>query len=161
MLYRSKLDSGAHDERFTQVAFVRMVGVNCDHKWMNKNDIHIALVEKPNEVGDNTKRLTAEISPHFRPIIWERFDTDDRTAPHVVDITDINDNKPLKGKPGIKELFGKTVRIHGHLYFADVHRPCFHTPCRRLSTWEVHPVYWIDVEENKEWVPFHEWASKR
>ncbi len=136
--------------------------VNCDSDRMNRNDIHIELVEKEHDIDDNSKRLTAEISPHFRPLIWERFDTNDKTAPNVVDVTDINNNKRLTGKPGIKELRGKTVRIYGHLYFDDVHRPCFEgPPCKRLSTWEVHPVYWIDVEENKEWVPFHEWASRR
>jgi hypothetical protein len=134
--------------------------VNCKQKWMNRNDIHIELVEKfPQDVADDKKRVTAEISPHFRPIVWERFDTNDKTAPEVVDVTDINGNKPLAGKPGIKELIGQKVRIYGHLYFDDVHKPCKKS-CR-LSTWEIHPVYWIDVEENKVWIPFHEWAARR
>src|SRR6185503_18630762 len=108
------------------------------------------------------RRLTAEMSPHYRPLIWERFDTDPRTASHVDnEIRDIAGVHRLQGKPGIKELVGQRVRIYGHLFFDDVHRPCRCTPCNRLSTWEVHPVYGIDVEENGQWVPFHEWAAKR
>jgi hypothetical protein len=133
--------------------------VNCDSNRMNRSDIHIELVEQIGDIGNSRKRLTAEISPHYRPIVWERFDTHSLTSPHVVDITDINGAKPLRGQPGIKELIGQRVRIHGHLYFDDVHRPCFKS-CR-LSTWEIHPVYSIDVRDRGKWVTFHEWASSR
>ena len=138
--------------------------VNCNDSAMNKNDIHIELAESPADIDSTHKRLTAEISPHFRPMSWERFDTDPRTAPHVADIPDINGAKRLTGKPGITDLKGRKVRIYGHLYFDDVHRPCEIVGCAapsRRATWEIHPVYSIDIEENGEWVPFREWAARR
>jgi len=89
--------------------------------------------------------VTAEIIPHHRPPAWE-----------------VNFLDRLKARP---------VRVTGHLFYDSVHRPCVGTKRAsppRISLWEIHPVYAIDVCSNKtiggcagndesKWVPLHEW----
>lgn len=118
--------------------------VNCDLPDEENNDIHISLGPSPNTVPCDS--ITAEISPHFRPESWNDFD---------------------------QYVFYHPVRLTGHLFFDASHRPCRPgSPARprRISSWEIHPVYAIDVCKNStlggcpanddsQWTPFHVWVT--
>src|SRR5438132_1396222 len=56
-------------------------GVNCNNSIFDWNDIHIALGQTSS--AEECSSVTAEIIPHFRPAVWDRFDTNACTAPHV------------------------------------------------------------------------------
>lgn len=97
------------------------------------NDIHIAvgltqLTATPPPISARCQSITAEISPHFRPAVWEK----------VVSLT-------------YKKVFETNpVRITGTLLFDAEHVPCINGSIRqgnpvRISVWEIHPVYAIDV----------------
>src|SRR5206468_1057128 len=119
--------------------------VNCHKKRKADNDVHIALEEAPG--ADLCERIIAEISPHFRPASWAR---------HVV--------QSLRRHP---------VRLTGQLFFDAGHKPCSPSQRRfpaRISVWEIHPVYGIDVckkrslsrcraDQNSKWIPLHEWLQ--
>ncbi len=125
-------------------------GVNCNNSLFDWNDIHIALGETA--TAEECSSVTAEIIPHFRPPLWDRFDTDACTSPHV--------NNPLP-------VGGERVRISGQLFFDGSHSP---GPCTgahgpnsfpRRSVWEIHPVYAIeifDTSQNK-FVTLETWAQ--
>jgi hypothetical protein len=98
--------------------------------------------------------ITAEISPHFRPAVWDKFDS----APY-------------------RPVFQKyPVRITGTLLFDAAHRPCTNSiPSAgnpvRISVWEIHPVYAIDVcryttlarckaGDQSAWIPFDQYQIK-
>src|SRR6266446_2343791 len=85
-------------------------GVNCKNSLLEWNDIHVALTETAG--AEECSSVTAEIIPHFRPALWERFDSNACTSPHVTN--------PLP----IKNL---RVRITGQLFFDGSHTP---GPCR-------------------------------
>jgi hypothetical protein len=81
-----------------------------------------------------------EISPHFRPAQWER----DR----------------------LRETRAHPVRITGQLFFDAAHT----VSPKRISLWEIHPVYGIDVCINgtiascpagneSKWMPLHQWVN--
>ncbi|HEY0101453.1 MAG TPA: hypothetical protein VGB76_21185 [Pyrinomonadaceae bacterium] len=110
--------------------------VNCKIPGNESNDIHISLRTVPGAQAAAPKgkpdlrcnSITAEISPHFRPAVWDKFDS----APY-------------------RAVFQKyPVRITGTLLFDAAHRPCENgipsagNPVR-ISVWEIHPVYAIDV----------------
>ncbi len=126
-------------------------GVNCKNSLFDWNDIHVALGETAG--AEECSSVTAEISPHFRPAVWDRFDSNACTSPHVTN--------PLPIK-------GLRVRITGQLFFDGSHTP---GPCQgahgvnsfpRRSVWEVHPAYGIevfDVSKNK-FVTLEEWAQR-
>ncbi len=109
--------------------------VNCKRPDNASNDIHIVLVEDStvaasptpaNECGSST----AEISPHFRPDLWN---------PDML----LEKDKSLF--PGAqKHLF----RFTGQLFFDASHAPCVNgtgpNP-RRFTIWEIHPVYDVEV----------------
>ena len=115
--------------------------VNCKHKGVAWNDIHVALGKTPHD--ELCESVTAEVSPHFRPDGW--------TA------------------SALEHFDGYPYRITGHLFFDASHTPCKNgkgSP-RRKSNWEIHPVYAIDVCVNKslascdvrddsKWQPLHE-----
>jgi hypothetical protein len=122
--------------------------VNCKMLGKINNDIHVTLAGTP--TANPCSGIVAEIIPHFRPLAWE-------------DITTMNHAHP--------------VRIVGQLFF-----DASHTPCRsgkaasppRISIWEIHPVYSIDVckettpsqcqgNDPASWVPLEQVApsSKR
>jgi len=119
--------------------------VNCKKGGKESNDIHIELGKTVND--DPCTSVTAEISPHFRPSSWDEFDSYD-----------------FKGRP---------VKMTGQLFFDSSHSPCRpgkHASPARISIWEIHPVYSIEVCTNKTlasckagnksvWVPFNEWLS--
>ena len=124
-------------------------GVNCKNSLLEWNDIHIALGQtaKVKECAS----VTAEIIPHFRPPVWDRFDCDPCTSPHVT--------KPLPVK-------GLRVRITGQLFFDGSHLPSSCTkpagggnPLRR-SVWEIHPVYKIEVFDGGAFIPLEDRAAK-
>ncbi|HYR77755.1 MAG TPA: hypothetical protein VEM96_18200 [Pyrinomonadaceae bacterium] len=125
-------------------------GVNCKNSLLEWNDIHVALTETPG--ADECSSVTAEIIPHFRPALWERFDSNACTSPHVTN--------PLP----IKNL---RVRITGQLFFDGSHTAgaCGVAPgvnsFQRRSVWEVHPVYAIEVFDTakNKFVTLEEWAQ--
>jgi uncharacterized protein YgiM (DUF1202 family) len=125
-------------------------GVNCKNSLFEWNDIHIALGETAS--AEECSSVTAEIIPHFRPALWDRFDSNACTSPHVANAL------PVKGL---------RVRITGQLFFDGSHSP---GPCHgvkgpnsfpRRAVWEIHPVYAIeafDTAKNK-FVTLEEWAQ--
>lgn len=126
--------------------------VNCKNSLLEWNDIHIALGESAS--AEECSSVTAEIIPHFRPAVWDRFDVNACTAPHVTN--------PLPVK-------GLRVRITGQLFFDGSHKP---SPCDaqpvggnplRRSVWEIHPVYVIEVFDTakQQFVALDEWAKGR
>jgi hypothetical protein len=127
--------------------------VNCHDLTVDGNDIHIALVESAALVeqfkrGDRRvecSSVTAEIIPHFRPELWNRFDSHPRTAPAV------------HGLP----VEGLHVRITGQLFFDASHNPANCAAPRRRSSWEIHPVYAIEVKDGAGFISFVEWANRQ
>jgi hypothetical protein len=119
--------------------------VNCKVKGKAHNDIHVSLVENSAET-EECASVTAEISPHFRPSAWE-----------PENLTDL----------------GRPVRLSGHLFFDGSHVPCRGSKRAsppRISVWEIHPVYAIDVcakgslgackvTDESLWTPLHVWAG--
>jgi hypothetical protein len=96
--------------------------VNCNIAGNSTNDIHIVLLEHPGD--DECTSTTAEMSPHFRPAGW---------TPDAINAAQ-----------------GHPVRIRGHLFYDGSHTPCTGTSRpnpKRVSLWEIHPVYSLDVCE--------------
>jgi len=95
--------------------------VNCKQGDKESNDIHIVLGENSNK-DDPCTSTTAEISPHFRPDIWNP-DTLNQNNVHM-------------------------FRFTGQLFFDASHVPCSGgtgpNP-KRSSLWEIHPVYAVDI----------------
>jgi hypothetical protein len=120
-------------------------GVNCNNDDVEWNDIHIVLLDSG---SDECQSVTAEIIPHFRPEVWDRFDSNPKTSPSV------------NGLP----VAGIKVRLTGQLFFDGSHAPCGNPfrkgtdPARRAS-WEIHPVYKIEVFDGGKFISFEEWAS--
>ncbi len=118
--------------------------VNCNVGKQVNNDIHTA-VGAESEL-DECESITIEMTPHLRPSAWT---------------------------PDNLNRIRRPVRVSGQLMFDASHGPCRGSkrasPARR-STWEIHPVYALDVcrartlaqcdaiDESK-WVPFHEWIG--
>lgn len=121
--------------------------VNCNYLGCAYNDIHIEMNTKKAD-SSHCDRISAEIIPHYRPASWERFDSEDYTS-------------YLRNHP---------VRITGHLFYDGSHRPCKNGQSQndmsRFSSWEIHPVYAIEVCRGTEistcnqnsslWFPFTE-----
>lgn len=119
--------------------------VNCNNRAKDFNDIHIELVMSKAE-DDPCNSVTAEMSPHFRPQAWDEL-------------------------PGLE--LGRPVRITGPLFFDSSHQPCRgdkRPNPKRISVWEIHPVYQLEVCRNKSmakckvginsrWVPLDEWLE--
>jgi len=118
--------------------------VNCKLHGKENNDIHIMLGPSSSTTACST--VTAEMSPHFRPAAWDQ-------------IAEINLRNP--------------VRITGQLFFDASHRPCKNgrgpNP-QRISIWEIHPVYMIDVcsgttlagcsaSDESVWTPLDQWLA--
>jgi hypothetical protein len=123
--------------------------VNCKMTEADDNDIHIELTMDPVNETDPCDGVTAEMSPHFRPAEWSK-------------LTDV-------------DKLDHPVRITGPLFFDDSHSPC-HGDVRpnpkRISVWEIHPVYQFDVckaktkdlkacdvKDNSVWIPLDQWFS--
>jgi hypothetical protein len=107
-------------------------GVNCKETDEKNNDIHIELAKKKNETN-KCKRVSAEISPHFRPDDWN-----------------VDKLKAVK-KAMLK------IRITGQLFFDASHTACVDNPSgSRASSWEIHPAYRIEVFVNNQWKDLNE-----
>lgn len=121
--------------------------VNCNIPGNSTNDIHIVLVQDPND--DPCDSTTAEMIPHFRPVAW----------------TDTNVDS-VKDHP---------VRVRGPLFYDDAHKPCSGTSRpspNRISVWEIHPVYSLDVcrqndltqcensTNSDDWVSLEDWLKE-
>jgi hypothetical protein len=95
--------------------------VNCKLTDKEGNDIHIVLGENSNK-DDPCSSVTAEMSPHFRPDIWNP----DALNQH-------NDHM---------------YRFTGQLFFDASHVPCVNgagpNP-KRSALWEIHPVYRVEI----------------
>ncbi len=115
--------------------------VNCKQPDKESNDIHIVLADNSKEV-DECNSVTAEMSPHFRPDVWDPTNLNQKNA-HL-------------------------YRFTGQLFFDGSHRPCSGgkgSP-KRSSLWEVHPVYALDicidpgnnckVDSDENWISFAE-----
>jgi hypothetical protein len=120
--------------------------VNCNKGGDANNDIHIELVDSPNE-DDACKSVTAEMSPHLRPESW-------------TELPSLTIKRP--------------VRLTGPLFFDGSHRPCRgdkRPSPNRISVWEIHPVYQFEIcknksldackaEDNSVWVALDQWNSR-
>jgi hypothetical protein len=115
-------------------------------------DMHLVVISSSDrENTPECKSVTVEISPHFRPEKWDA-DTILRANDH-----------PL--------------RFTGQLMYDAAHRPCSGSPATpgsqapsRVSSWEIHPVYAIDVctkkslksckaDNNSVWTPLDQWQG--
>lgn len=122
--------------------------VNCNETGQANNDIHIYLSMTPEE-DDKCESLNAEITPHFRPEVWEE----------VV---------------GLKISPQRPMRVTGQLMLDAAHRPCANGKRAnpgRFTSWEIHPVYNMEVCKNKskascrisndaDWIAFDEWLGE-
>jgi hypothetical protein len=125
---------------------------NCDQTAKDMVDMHLVLISSSDrENALECKSVTAEISPHVRPDQWNA-DT----------LLSANDH-PL--------------RFAGQLMYDAAHRPCSGSPPTRasgaparVSSWEIHPVYAIDVCKKKSlksckadndsvWTPLDQWQG--
>jgi hypothetical protein len=123
-------------------------GVNCRHLGAAINDIHIDIGSSPTTKACDG--IVVEMIPHFRPAVW----------------TPANLHK-LRSRP---------VRVTGHLFLDSRHNlsTCSNPSTRgdppRISLWEVHPVYAVDVCKSADlsecaisndgrWVPFDRWLA--
>jgi len=126
---RSVLESHGEGTYVEYVAFIQDAhysdvssgeAVNCNIPGDSTNDIHIVLVQSPND--DPCLSTTAEMIPHFRPEGW--------TADNVDSVRE------------------HPVRVRGTLFYDDAHKPCSGSSRpspNRISVWEIHPVYSLDV----------------
>ena len=97
--------------------------VNCKRGGRDQNDVHVHLAQTPSLAAANfCKAVVAEIIPHLRP--------DDLNA------------------EALMLTAGTPVRVTGHLFYdgnhpvkCDLQKPAN----SRSSTWEIHPVYSVDV----------------
>lgn len=111
--------------------------VNCNKPGCEDNDIHMELTERSvarSRNIDPCTTITAEIIPHLRPASWDHFD-----SPEYINF--------FRTHP---------VRLSGQLFFDASHTPCRNVGTRRqvraspprITVWEIHPVYSIDVCRN-------------
>lgn len=114
--------------------------VNCRMKGRLNNDIHLVLAETP--VADLCSTMIGEISPHFRPS-WL--------------------------SPDLLSSLRSPVRVTGQLFYDANHSPCGGAAAPRshgLASWEIHPVYDIEVcrhperecrvEDDADWTPLRQ-----
>ena len=128
---------------------------NCgttNHTAKDMIDIHVVLISSSNrEDTSECNSVTAEISPHFRPDQWDA-DT-------------------------LLSAIDHPLRFRGQLMYDASHRPCSGSPPKpahrapsRVSSWEIHPVYAIDVCKKKSlkgckadndsvWTPLDQWQG--
>ena len=134
--------------------------VQCNLLGCAYNDIHITLAEDPQEKS-RCRTIVAEIIPHYRPPVWDLFDSPDYAS-------------FLKTHP---------VKISGQLFFDGSHVACTsegkagfnpitkHADFERLALWEIHPIYAIDIckhtnksqcsaDDSSAWFPFTELQSR-
>ncbi len=121
--------------------------VNCNRNRWQYKDIHLELLatNAPAATTGCNPWITAEISPHLRPDRWR-----------VKHLHAVQRNS-------------NPIRVSGHLFFDGSHEACPDSNYR-LSIWEIHPVYAIDVctnfslpecdiDDEAAWTPLHEWVE--
>jgi hypothetical protein len=122
--------------------------VNCGKNVADSpllHDIHIAIVADKS-VTNECSGVVVEASPHHRPDSW----------------TQENVEKVAKA--------GAQVQVTGQLFFDSSHFPCeagkpsSGNPAR-ISLWEVHPVYKLEVCDGNcdvggTWMPLDQWLAK-
>jgi hypothetical protein len=94
--------------------------VNCYRPSDEENDIHIVLGQQTKD--DERISVTAEMSPHFRPVKWTQ------------------NNVNSAGE--------HPIRVTGSLFYDSSHvicQPGKQTAPKRASLWEIHPVYAFEV----------------
>jgi hypothetical protein len=94
--------------------------VNCYRPSDEENDIHIVLGQQTKD--DECISVTAEMSPHFRPVKWTQ------------------DN--------VNSVSEHPIRVTGSLFYDSSHvicQPGKKTAPKRASLWEIHPVYAFEV----------------
>jgi hypothetical protein len=139
-------------------------GVNCYVTGVANNDVHLAFVQTRAEAmkpkPDECKSITAEITPHFRPADWLMLSTLHKTK-----------TKTAREKIVAVDL-DRPLRITGQMMMDGSHTPCRNgtgSP-KRISVWEIHPVYAIDVCKKKtvsgcrvgvngDWQSFDQWLA--
>jgi hypothetical protein len=148
----AKLGEGSYVELVAYILEGRLGGiesVNCGRTKRGDIDIHLALVTTAptllnlNAAGaTECTSITAELSPHHRPIEWDVLGrmtgtpTGQRLTKAHTKLKDENLQRPL--------------RFRGQLFFDASHNLCANgqptagNPARR-SHWEIHPVYSIDA----------------
>jgi len=102
--------------------------VNCGDNLANidtNHDIHVIIVDSASQ-QDECSGVVVEMIPHHRPATW--------TEQNVTKVA----NKKLP------------VRVTGQLFFDSSHSPCQKGTSvpgdpKRISLWEVHPLYEFDV----------------
>jgi hypothetical protein len=107
--------------------------VNCSIAGEPMNDIHIAVGAALGAPA--CESVTAEIIPHFRPEPWLVLATLEGPNATAM-LTSLRLDRPL--------------RFTGQLMFDASHMPCANghpasNAPARASSWEIHPVYQIDV----------------
>lgn len=139
--------------------------VNCKRPKLADNDIHIALARTKagamnQSEASECKTVTAEITPHHRSEVYNRFST--LPADFLNGHPQQNGQDKLEGRR--PPLLGARVRITGQLFFDGSHSPCRngHGGPPRRSIWEIHPVYQIDVFDNTEnkFVSLESWMAQ-
>jgi hypothetical protein len=128
--------------------------VNCGRKGASANDVHMEMVQAL--MGESAcKKVSVEMIPHLRPVSWHRVAGTGSTKKRI---------KPFGPTP---------VRVTGQLFFDGSHIPCGEPTVEgdrfaaRLSNWEIHPVYAIDLcafdtlpqcpaGDESVWTPLHE-----
>lgn len=119
---------------------------------IDRNDLHVVLVAPG--VTKECLSVTAEISPHFRPDSWRRF--------HNMKKNSLGEDVNAEAT-GVNFKKLRKVRITGTLFYDSIHEPC--SPGRRASpsrrsSWEIHPVYKLDVQTlDGDWMSFDDWAA--
>jgi hypothetical protein len=124
--------------------------VNCETAVPNQpayHDIHIELVSAAG-VTDECSGVVAEMIPHHRPDTWKA------------------DN--------VEQVAGAElpVRVTGQLFFDSSHFPCqngaaFGDNPKRVSLWEIHPVYQFEVCSSGDcssgtgWTPLDQWLRSK
>jgi len=139
--------------------------VDCDNPEPDWNDIHIALTDNASAKTDECTTVTAEISPHYRPAIWDRFHDGLNVDIEAIIPGLLQHRVTFEQKKGDRPVY---VRLTGPLFYDASHTPCKfdgkkiterHGPERR-SIWEIHPVYRIQVRDrNKKWIDFDQWVK--
>lgn len=142
--------------------------VDCDNPELDWNDIHIALSASPSVATDECTTVTAEISPHYRPVVWSKFHDGLKEGIEAV-VPALLKGKVIDGLGRGKRPL--RVRLTGPLFYDASHRPCVfsdgkiierHSPERR-SIWEIHPIYRIQIYDarGRRWSDLDRWAEAR
>ena len=127
--------------------------VNCNKGGSTRNDLHIHIAPTLSKAKANfCKAVVAEMSPHLRPDTWS--------------------GGSLMVADGIP------IRMTGHLLYDTSHRHAICPPAAknkataRSSSWEIHPVYRVDICKNttiascdprddSKWMPFDSWLAEQ